>query len=268
MGDNADAGELADLRARAYGPAASGLTAAEQTRLAELERAARPPRSPQPGPVAAVSESEQAVPAPAARPSQVAGAHAAGAPATAKIVDAPDPLAAPEVIRLRPSRGYLVALVAAAALVPVAAIGGFIGGGWMAGLGGSAPEPTMLGRHGTQEVEASLGRIRGGQAWDRGRPELLGGTADALVWWGTVDDGAQTCVVLDVTDVGAMPVCGPTEGVRETGLGGVLTAMVRPDPEDLPAGDGATPIEVDHLEIVFTVNPYAGSFAVSTRPAD
>src|SRR5688572_21435626 len=103
MGDSVDAAALAELRARAYGPAATGLTAAEQTRLDELELAARPPR-PRTNPHAP----------PTAEPKSPAVAH--------------DPAAAPEVIRLRPSRGYLVALVAVATLVPVAAIGGFLVG--------------------------------------------------------------------------------------------------------------------------------------------
>ncbi|MGV9192924.1 hypothetical protein ACQ143_01055 [Microbacterium sp. MC2] len=244
MGDSVDGDELAALRARAYGRAAQGLTPAEQDRLEELERARRAPGDMPPvaGPATA----------PADRREDAAGP----APAASEPASGP-----PEVIRLRPSRAYLVALVTAAAFVPVAAIGGFLAGAWFADLDVGTAGPTLAGQS-DAEVDASLERVRAGQAWDERAPALLGGTADALVWWGTVADGAQTCIVLDLTDIGPMPVCGPTSVVRTSGLSGRLTVL----PPAAGDGDGSpTATAAPPVTITYAVNPYTGAFDVTTR---
>ncbi len=270
MGDSIEGDELAELRARAYGRAAQGLSTAEQARMDELERMRRgagagPAGSPAAGgPVnrsvaaptsASVARDAQPRPFGGDAPAPVAGDD------DAALAPAPAP---PEVVRLRPSRTYLVALVVAATFVPVAAIGGFMAGAWFADLGGAATaEPTMLGGQDDAEVDASLERVRGGQAWDDAAPALLGGTADGLVWWGTVAEGAQTCIVLDLTDIGPMPLCGPTEVVRTSGLGGELTVMTHSEGVDVGGAPTTTPLPP--TTITYAVNPYAGSFAVTTR---
>ncbi len=225
-----DVAELARLRARAYGAGGVPLTAAEMKRLHALEQSLRP-------------RDGQGVNAP-------------------ETLDPPDgPSGSPIVAR--PSSGWeRVAFIAAAALLPIAAFGGFLA----AGVVGGAPQaPAVAGEpllaHGDAASSYADRRavVLRSHEWDDGRVELLAGARGISIWWGT--QGEDTCVAVDVAQEGTGVACAETDRVRSHGI------RVESDFFHVTEGESAAPGVIDVTDGIaqrttFIGNPYTGQFLV------
>ncbi len=251
--------ELADLRARAYGPDAVGLTSQERARLSELEashRVARPRTSdPRPGA------------APASPPAPAASASAP----TATLVDPVLTVDTAEAVE-RARRPLLAAVVILAALVPAVAVGGYLAGAVLsAPVDTAAAEPMLVGQFPPARVEASRDRALDDHAWDDGDVRLLGGAEGHLVWWGTTDRGARTCVAVEGAFVDVLSSCEPTDQVRSDGIGlGMhLQFIEAPDADASADADADMDAPSGQMTLAVQANPYAGTLViVRTEPRD
>ena len=222
-----DAAELARLRARAYGAAGAPLTTAEMKRLRKLEQSLRPSGE---------------------RPAEPRGSADESMPT--------------ETATRSSSRGWeRVALIVAALLVPVAALGGFLA----AGVVGAPPAPAVAGGpllapgDASSSYEDRRAVVLRSQEWDAGRVELLAGARGISVWWGT--HGDDTCVAVDVAQEGTGVACAETEQVRRQGI------RVESEFFHVTEGESVAPGVIDVTDSIaerttFIGNPYTGQFLV------
>lgn len=222
-----DATELARLRARAYGAGGVPLTTAEMKRLRVLEHSLRP-------------RDEHR-------------ADERGTPDEAPESETP----------VRPSRGWeRVAFIALAALLPIAAFGGFLAASL---VGGGPPAPAVAGTpllasgDASSSYEDRRAVVLRSQEWDAGRVELLAGAQGISVWWGT--QGENTCVAVDVAQEGTGVACAETDRVRSQGI------RIQSEFFHVTEGESAAPGVIDVTDSIaqrttFIGNPYTGQFLV------
>lgn len=233
--NDGDAHELARLRSKAYGALAGGLTAAESSRLAALEEAARRSRD---------SRADGEVREPAE-----------------------DPDSQPRAVRAAPRSAawQQIALVILAALVPVAGIGGYLSAmeaGRSESLPGVTSAPLLAAGDTVATFEDRRAVVLRAADWDGQRVTLLGAGEGVTVWWGTRGD--ETCAAVDLVQAGTSLVCGDTDDVRAEGLSAQtrffhVTEAEESDPE---AVDDAHAVATT---VAFIGNPYTGRFIVVRR---
>lgn len=239
-----DADELRTLRTRAYGAGGTPLTPAEADRLRALESVAAPrPRvhlADEPGP----------------RGDRPAGS-SAGAPVPE---DGAPPAAAPDTVA-RGRRAPVLAVVVLAALIPLAAVGGYLGAGVLRDPGQDvAADAPLLGRGDTEATyEDRRDVVLRSVEVDGDRVRLLAAVDGTTVWWGIRGD--ETCLAVDVRQGGTAYGCEETAKVREDGMSLTLQ-FVR-----VPQAEQATTEVLDVTDdivsaVSFVGNPYTGRFVV------
>jgi hypothetical protein len=194
-----DADELRALQRKAYGRGGQ-LTAAESQRLRALEdpRGARAVAAPVDRPEnTGVGSADRERIAPTI--GSVVGVPAAQVTATVagtpEPPEAAEPTEAPDADVQTPvppapgsTRGWAI-MTAVAATAVVLALGVGIGGALFAPRAASIPL--------TQEQQQRRGELAG-EGFDPGSLRAVAREADALVWYATQDEGAVSCVILDV----------------------------------------------------------------------
>jgi hypothetical protein len=244
-----DAVELAALRERAYGPAAAGLSGEEVRRLQGLETASRSI-----GRRGGIDAPGSAAPGSAASGSAASGS--ASPPATttdsAVVTSEPEP-------RTGLSGAAKLLLVVAAALIPVAAVTGFLAASAIV-ASPVAPTPTALVM--ADDVDLALREqqrteVLAFQDWDGGDVTFWGAVEDVSVWWGTAD--GTTCVVVTLDRGGSVPICADTAAARAQGIREEVE-FFHVDSE-VPGAEGLIDVtDVPSTRVVFAGNPYTGPF--------
>ena len=228
-----DRDELRELQRKAYGRD-GGLTDAEARRLREIEQ--RPPAiTPALKPVREDVLIETV-------PSFAAGFPRSGfadtnafedlfrddeAPSPAREEEAPEPDAPAQQHSSRRLNAALAAfrrhgLIAAAASVLLVAIG--IGVGWIA-FGQTSDDVALTGEQQQRRLD-----LYEKDPYDEGSLRAVGQDDDVLVWYGTQNDGADACLVIDVAGQSAQQ-CQPRADVDPFSLSASVTAMTRADAE-------------------------------------
>lgn len=214
--------ELRSLQARAYGRDAS-LTASEAARLRELEdRRVTRADDTAGGDPAEITEAVPAQPAPVA-PRVLFGQEDAGATSEADdgsgeaAVGGGPAAAAPSLLSLLRRHWRPAAITAVAVLL----IG--LGVGWLAfGRSGAAPVELTATQRSWQDDLVS------GGVYDSGSIRALGVEEGAVIWAATKERGASICLILRAGDV-AVPNCGPSERVSDTGIYGSIMVAAEGD---------------------------------------
>lgn len=240
--DRDDAHELAQLRERAYGPHARGLSAADLTRLDELE-----------GRLAAGPEEGRAqahAPGDGARPE----------PPTSSEAPAPPRAAGETAARERHIVGARLAMVVLAVLIPIAALGGyFLAPRMPAAAAPVAPAvPLLLSGEYESTWSDTRAEVETMRDWD-GAVSLLGASGDMAVWWGV--SGGDTCVVIYAATAQLSQACDATDEVRERGLQLSVGSYILDSGEDEVAADDASAGR--EITVQFVGNPYTGRFMLS-----
>jgi len=268
--DDVEAAELAALRERAYGSGNQGMSEADGRRLHELEAHSRAlarataeavavrdggrngSANEQPGAVAPAAVGSASTPA--------ATSAEDGGPASpdSAAVGAPAGAAGPEP-RPALSAAAKLLLVIAAALVPVAAITGFLAASAFA----EAPaDPTATPLVMAEDVDLALRErqrteVLAFQDWDGGDVTFWGAVDDVSLWWGTAD--GATCVVVTLDDGGSVPICADTAAARERGIREELELFHVES--TAPEAEGLIDVtDVPSTRVVFVGNPYTGQF--------
>lgn len=261
--NDADAAELAALRERAYGSGAGGLSGDEARRLHELEEQRRSigcsdadavvGASPDTALATAPSSGIPGAPSTAPRSDALSSA---GNPATttgsAVVTNEPEP-------RTGLSGAAKLLLVIAAALVPVAAVAGFL---TASAIVASPVTSTPAALVRAEDVDLALreqqrAEVLAFQDWDGGDVTFWGAVDDVSLWWGTAD--GTTCVVVTLERGGSVPICADSAAVRAQGI--------REEAEffhvesDVPGAEGLIDVtDVPSTRVVFAGNPYTGQF--------
>ncbi|MFG6491117.1 hypothetical protein [Microbacterium sp. P03] len=220
MVSDADARELAALRARAYGPTADiDADPSAQTRLRALEDARR--QAAEDPPIGALSPDQDPVDGQVpvlSRP----GASPSAEPIlaeTADIATSQDEASAPSGSHRRGRRVSLAVAVVAAVLVA-------FGAGQVVE---QATRPQTAGWHTDlaavpPRVAESYERVTETRRdWDADSLYFVGSVDARFVWLGTMQDGETTCVIVDAdsqaSDGFSGLACGPTSDVEKTSIG-------------------------------------------------
>ncbi|WP_226532126.1 hypothetical protein [Microbacterium paraoxydans] len=240
MQPRTDAEELRALQQRAYGRGAQ-LTEREAERLRALEEARRSPigSAPPDDDVAAEEDS----PAEGGSPAEEAPAPALiepSVPVAPAVSDEPGP-------RRGAVRVHLVSMIVAVAVV--LAIG--VGAGW------ALFSPRIAGIPLTGEQQQRRAELSA-STFDPGSVRAIAGSDDALVWYATRDDGALSCMILDVSGR-AQTDCLPGEEVGN-GLTAVLPVEADGTIGEDSSGDGAFGVEtvIATLRLSVDGEPMAG----------
>lgn len=253
--------ELAALRERAYGSGAHALNAADGRRLQELEERTRVLAR---GSAAATSRAgtESGHPGTASSdgagrpPSDTADSTATGAAPTdadtSGIASGTDP-------RTGFSGTARLLLVIAAALIPVAAITGFL---TASAFAEPPADPTPNALVMAEDVDLALRErqrteVLAFQDWDGGDVTFWGAVDDVSLWWGTAD--GTTCVVVAVDGGGSVPICADTAAAKAQGIREELEFFHVES--DAPEAEGLVDVtDVPSTRVVVAGNPYTGQF--------
>jgi hypothetical protein len=225
--------ELRELQRKAYGRD-GGLTEAEARRLRELERVAAARPAPQatavdvdesPASEEALADDE-AVAVPVGASDQEALAESAAAPVDGIPTPADHGTAgsrggAPGIRALLRAQWRVVAVAA----VVLLAVG--IGAGWA--LFGARGDGIPL----TDEQQQRRLELSGKEGYDEGSVRAIGQDDDALVWYGTKNEGEDVCLVLDVAGQSGEN-CQPRKDLTAFSLSAMTT--VPGDGDDPPIG--------------------------------
>ncbi|CAI9388592.1 hypothetical protein [Microbacterium sp. T2.11-28] len=252
--DDVDKDELAALRERAYGSGAEGLSDAEAGRLRALEERSRSSALGGPRRVESVASPGGAAATSVAPPVPVDEAHTSHAgPDSVQAA----PLMAPESGAAVSGTAKLL-FVVAAALIPVAAVGGFLA----ASAFGEAPAavtPTALAMADDVDVELreqQRAQVTEFQEWDDD-VTFWGAVEDLSLWWGTAD--GTTCVVVVLDAGGAVPICADSDAARAQGIREEVEFFHVES--DVPGAEGLIDVtDVPSTRVVFAGNPYTGQF--------
>lgn len=135
--------------------------------------------------------------------------------------------------------------------------------GYRFGAATLPPEPALRGdpafeaESRAQAEGITFAEFGRGTTWDGG-VRLLGELGGGHAWWGTIDDGARTCVVLTLDGGEHVLACDDTERVRaegiEMGYGGTEVTAV--------STDGTMRAQMSRTHVLAA--PYSGTILVQT----
>lgn len=245
-----DEAELRDLQAKAYGRA-GGLTTEEAARLQELQRSrlgsadgapSRPASTGQDPAVETSGETEERSTLPDAGAAPAAEAEGEEASGRGDATGDETPIEARTAPRPRLARAFRERWVqGVAAATALLLVGGVVG--WA--VSGIAADQVRL----TSAQQTRLAEIET-QGFDDGTVRIIGEDEDALVWYGTKQEGEMECVILDVAETSSTQ-CARAEDLSAGFQGGAV--VVDSSDPDNPTQVSAQAVRAASGEVVAVI---------------